>query len=144
MAPCADSAARLHVQPHAAFVRGGERQVRRFADDGEVGFESVLRQKPRTALAMFLVHQPDENNFRLAAGAPPEFARSHSAPNMAATEPLVSHAPRPYIRPPFGAGVNCVRCATFTVSRCGASRMVWRIFRRGAAGDHIGRPGKTF
>jgi hypothetical protein len=56
-------------------------------------------------------------------GRAPDFARSQSAMNRHATDPLVSQAPRPYIRPPLVRGVNCCSLATFTVSRCGASNM---------------------
>jgi hypothetical protein len=45
---------------------------------------------------------------------------------MGATEPFVSHAPRPYRRPFLRCGMNFVPSAP-TVSRCGASLMVRRI-----------------
>ena len=62
---------------------------------------------------------------------------------MAATEPLVSQAPRPNSRPFRLRGVNC-SSAAFTVSRCGASRTRCRALPRGERrASRFERPGDT-
>ena len=68
-------------------------------------------------------------------------ATSHNAVSMAATEPFVSHAPRPKRRPFLVRGVNCSSVA-FTVSRCGASKSRRRALPRGERrASRLARPG---
>ena len=58
-------AARFQFQPQTALVRGDHLQSRRLADDGQsLALNPLGRQRARTGLRVFLVHQSGENNFR--------------------------------------------------------------------------------
>ena len=77
-------------------------------------------------------------------GRRPERASSISAVSIAATLPLVSHAPRPWSRPSFSRGRKISGESPPTVSRCGASRTRWRARPEAANRTRrFGRPGKT-
>ena len=72
-------------------------------------------------------------------------ASSISAERNTATLPLVSHAPRPWIRPALCRGVNCFSSATPTVSMCGASTMRCRTLPDGSSrAMRLERSGRTF
>ena len=85
-----------------------------------------------------------QKTISVSAGRWPASAPVRTAPSsMAATEPLVSHAPRPKRRPFRLTGVNCASVA-LTVSRCGASRSRCRALPRGERrASRFERPGAT-